>query len=218
MAHSDDLAAIGAALGCAPDAAAALHQHGAMRDAPGGTVLAHQGDAITHNWLILDGAVRCEVISPDGRASVVATHPPGDMIGAFGRRSTDMLTSLVTYGSTQLLAVSVTMIERLGGADGDFAMAIARSYATQSHVMVDRLAVRISLTAVGRIYARLLDMADGDGAITPAPVIAALAVSVQTTRETASRAISGLERRGIISRTGSRMVINSPRMLEELVV
>jgi CRP-like cAMP-binding protein len=49
-------------------------------------------------------------------------------------------------------------------------------------------------------------------------VIAALALSAQTTRETGSRAINALERRGIIRRDDERLEILSRGLLEELVV
>ena len=84
--------------------------------------------------------------------------------------------------------------------------------------MTQRLASRISLTAAGRIYARLLELAGPDHVIAPPPVVSALAVSVQTTRETTSRTISALERRGIIHRDERRLVIQSPRMLEDMII
>ena len=214
----DDIAAIASALECSLRAAQSLYAMGQPRIAPHAVTLVHQGDEADSNWLILDGNVRCEVLSPEGRNTVVATHPPGDLIGHFGRRPRAMSASLTTHGITRLLTVGTSQIERLGLADSDFALAVARSYARQSGTLLDRLAARISLTAVGRIHARLLEMAGPDHVIEPAPIVAALAVSVQTTRETASRAISNLERRGIIRREAGRLVIQSPRMLEELVV
>lgn len=215
---SDDIAAIASALGCSPRAAQSLHGIGQTRVTPSATVLVHQGDVADGNWLILDGNVRCEVLSPEGRSNVVATHPPGDMIGVFGRRPETMSASLTTHGSTRLLAIGNPAIERLGIDDSEFALAVARSYARQSGTLLDRLAARISLTAAGRIHQRLLDLAGPDYVIAPGPIVAALAVSVQTTRETASRAISNLERRGIIRREPGRLIIQSPRMLEDLVI
>lgn len=215
---SDDIAAIASALGCTERAAHALFTIGQTRIIASPTTLVLQGDEADGNWLILDGNVRCEVLSPEGRSTVVATHPPGDLIGNFGRNPKTMSASLTTHGSTRLLAVATPQIEQLSHQDSDFALAIARSYARQSGTLLDRLAARISLTAVGRIYARLLELAGPDHVIAPAPVVAALAVSVQTTRETASRAISNLERRGIIRRDQGQIVIQSPRMLEELVI
>jgi predicted transcriptional regulator len=64
----------------------------------------------------------------------------------------------------------------------------------------------------------LLRLADDDNCICPAPTVTALAMSVNTTRETASRTITALERRGIIRREGQILTIQAPRMLEEMVI
>ena len=129
-----------------------------------------------------------------------------------------MAGALVTHGKARLLSIGTEAIERLALRTPDYALAIARTYARQAGQMTQRLASRISLTAAGRIYARLLELAGPDHIIAPPPVVSALAVSVQTTRETTSRTISALERRGIIVRDERRLVIQSPRMLEDMII
>jgi len=79
------------------------------------------------------------------------------------------------------------------------------------------MAARIGLSATGRCYRALLQRANDEGWIRPAPVLAALAVGVNTTRETASRALAGLVRRGIVERNDSGLRIVSRRMLEEMI-
>ncbi len=84
-----------------------------------------------------------------------------------------------------------------------------------------RMVERTTLSATGRIHAELLRLArdSTDGrSIRPAPVLAALAVRVLSTRETVSRAINALERRGIIRRDPDRLTIVAPHRLEEMVV
>lgn len=218
MDDDDDIAAIAAALGCDAGAAGALLSYCRMADGASAVPLVHQGEPAPLSWLILDGVVRCEVLSSEGRMTVAATHPPGDIVGAFGMADVPVAGSLVTHGRTKLLVIGDGVIERLGAERPDFALAIARTYARQASQITQRLALRISLTAAGRICARLLELAGADNIITPPPVVSALAISVQTTRETTSRTISSLERRGIIARDEERLVIQSPRMLEDLIV
>lgn len=218
MNACDDIAAIAAALCCSTESAAALLHAGRLRQATAATILVHQGDKADATWLILDGAVRSEVISPEGRVMVLATHPPGDLIGAFGQEDHTVAGSLTVNGTARLLVIQPGTMEKLSATDSGFALAVAHSYARQGAQLLQRLAARISLTAPGRIHARLLELGGADHVIDPAPVVAALAVSVQTTRETASRTISTLERRGIIERTDGRLIIHSPRMLEEMIV
>jgi CRP/FNR family transcriptional regulator, cyclic AMP receptor protein len=93
-------------------------------------------------------------------------------------------------------------------------------------VMVDRLQQtasrmyeHVALSAVGRVHAELLRQARQapDLTIRPAPILSDLALRVSTTRETASRAVNALERRGIIQRGGDALVVIAPHRLEELI-
>ena len=85
-------------------------------------------------------------------------------------------------------------------------------------MLLDRMAARIGLSATGRCYQALLSKSDDDGWIRPPPVLSALAIGVNTTRETASRALAHLIRRGIAERHDDGLRIVSRRMLEELVI
>jgi CRP/FNR family cyclic AMP-dependent transcriptional regulator len=79
---------------------------------------------------------------------------------------------------------------------------------------------RSALSAVGRVYAELLRDAKRapDLTISPAPVLSELALRVSTTRETASRAVNALERRGIIRRDATSLTIVAPQRLESLII
>jgi CRP-like cAMP-binding protein len=82
---------------------------------------------------------------------------------------------------------------------------------------LDRMAARSTLSAPGRVHAELMRLAGPDHRIVPPPKVTALALNANTSRETASRAISALERRGVISRSDRHMTIVAPRMLEDMV-
>ena len=79
---------------------------------------------------------------------------------------------------------------------------------------------RAAVSAVGRVYAELLRLARASPGlvIRPAPVLSELAVRVSTTRETASRAVSALERRGLIRRDPGSLTVVAPQRLEELII
>jgi DNA-binding MarR family transcriptional regulator len=49
------------------------------------------------------------------------------------------------------------------------------------------------------------------------PVFAEMALALQTTRETVSRTINGLEKRGIVKRADNALAIVAPHRLEELI-
>jgi CRP-like cAMP-binding protein len=77
---------------------------------------------------------------------------------------------------------------------------------------------RAALTAPGRVAAELLRLGGADGTIRPAPVVAELAVRVGTTRETASRTLSALERRGLVLREDDGLTIVAPGRLRDEIL
>jgi CRP-like cAMP-binding protein len=83
-----------------------------------------------------------------------------------------------------------------------------------------RMYEHAALSAVGRVHAELLRQAreSEDLTIRPSPILSDIALRVSTTRETASRAVNALERRGIIRRNGEALVIVAPHRLEELIL
>ena len=82
------------------------------------------------------------------------------------------------------------------------------------------VSARLTLSANGRVHAELLRLARAqDGRwIRPLPVLSDLALRVQTARETVSRAVSALERRGIVQRHEDGLEIVAPARLEALIV
>jgi CRP/FNR family transcriptional regulator, cyclic AMP receptor protein len=76
-----------------------------------------------------------------------------------------------------------------------------------------------TLSAPGRIHAELLRQARAGEAMTirRMPILSTFALHVQTSRETVSRTISALEKRGIIKRDADTLTVVAPHRLEELI-
>ena len=93
--------------------------------------------------------------------------------------------------------------------------ALARRLAALRQRMLDNTL----LSATGRICAELKRLAEAsdDGVIRPLPVFAELAQRVQSTRETVSRTVSRLERRGVVQRTDGGLAVVAMHRLEELI-
>jgi len=179
--------------------------------------IACQGELLSSMWLVIDGRIKIESNSASGRSSQLALCGPGDWVGQYARSAIG-LTNLVATEASTLLAFASGDLPALAARHPELGVTLAASFARQLENLTARLDARSTLTARGRICAELLLRA-GDGvAITPPPVVAELAHVAQTTRETASRAIAELERRGIVSRTALMLSINSPRLLSDLVI
>lgn len=209
--------ALMAFLNCPPNVAAALNTAMAEHDFTHKDMLVHQGDHNGQIWLILDGKAQIQVIGYEGQITLLATHGPGEIIGAFPEAAESGM-DIKVYGHLTALQISADALHNLLAQYPALGVGLSRILGNQYNVLIDRLAAHITLTAKGRVYRELLKLLADNDYITPPPVIAALALTAQTTRETASRAINALERRGIINRNKDMLHIISRPLLEDLII
>ncbi len=165
----------------------------------------------------MDGDVQLQIIGTDGQTTLLSAHGPGEIFGAFPAEMVNRSDAIVR-GKLTVLEIANADLMALLDKHAALGSGMARIVAKQFNAALDRMAARVTLSAMGRVYAELLRLCDDSDRVSPQPVIAALALSAQTTRETGSRAINGLERRGIISRDEDGLKILSRRMLEDMVV
>jgi len=213
----DDRAAIRACFNCSAKAADRLTAEMAVRSVPHRGTVALAGDEATQLLFVVEGAVCAELFGIDGQQAQLARHGPGEVFGAYPAE-TVYRANMTAVGQTRLLSIPTRKLRVLAAEDGEIANGIAELLARQLDLVLDRMAARIGLSATGRFYRALLMLADDEGMIRPAPVVAAMALSVHTTRETGSRALAALLRRGIAERLPDGLRIVSRRMLEDLVV
>jgi CRP-like cAMP-binding protein len=180
-------------------------------------ILARQGEASHHCWLIVDGCVAVQTFGIDGQRQQLARHGPGEFFGAYPAPTTHRAEMEVLVES-RLLRAEAQSLAALVAGDAQIGAGMAWLLARQLDRALDRMATRSTYSAAGRVYSELLALADGRDHIVPAPQVTTLALSANTTRETASRAIAVLIRRGIVSREDGQMQIHAPRMLADMVV
>ena len=217
MSGRDDIAIIASCLGFGKESAERLAALMVSRSFPHRSAIAHAGDPSVHFYLVAEGAVVAELFGYDGQQAQLTRHGPGEIFGAYPKETT-YRAGFSASGATRLLVIRTERLVELVASDREIAAGVARLLAKQLDLVLDRMAARIGLSATGRFYRALLQLADDDGMIRPPPVIAALAVGGHTTRETASRALTSLLRRGIVERQDDALRIVSRRMLEELIV
>lgn len=211
------VAAIAACFGCSEPSAQLLARVMHERHYPPRSMIARHGDSSTLLFLVIEGAVVAEIFGFDGQQAQLCRHGPGEIFGAYPDAASHRA-DVRSLAETRLLAVSSSELARLAREHGEIGSGVAALLARQLDLMLDRMAARIGLSANGRFHKALLQLADAEGQIRPVPVISALALSVHTTRETGSRALAALLRRGIVERHDDGLRIVSRRMLEELVV
>jgi CRP-like cAMP-binding protein len=209
------------ALGCAPEVADAVAAHASARDYPARAVILRYGDPWGHAWLVVAGRAQALVYGLDGQMVLVQEYRTGDLFGAVAAADAwPVEADVVAADPTRAACVPAGDFVMLVERHGSLGLLLVRSLLGQLRATSARMVDRTTLSAPGRVYAELLRLVRlGDGtSIRPAPVHAALAVRVQSTRETVSRAVSALERRGIVRREDDALVIVAPRRLEDLVV
>ncbi len=212
-------ALIGASFGCdgatARDIAVRARP---VRFAARDTVVA-VGEPGDDTWLLLTGETQALLYSVAGHAVLLHHFTPGDLFGG--------ATGMPSAEDAEVVAVLPSDIGRI--AEGDFILLMDRYRCVSTTVLraltrrlgetTQRMVASATLSAAGRVHAELLRLARmGDGTtISPAPVLAELAMVVQSTRETVSRTVNALERSGVIRRSEDALVIVAPHRLEELI-
>ena len=214
---SERIATLASFFSCSPEEAGKVDAATRLVHYRHKDILAHQGDLGSTLWIVLAGRAQLQIIGIDGQIKLLASHGPGELFGAFPNERI-VISDVVVQNRLSVLEIPTANMTRLLKEEARIGSGLSKILGRQYNAMLDRMAARITLTANGRVYAELLHEAGEDGTISPPPVISALALSAQTTRETGSRAINALERRGIIRRDDEQLEILSRSLLEELVI
>ena len=217
MTNAEHQALVAACFGCPEHEAGLIAATMVLRQYSHRAAIALRGDASTHLYLVIEGLASVDLFSVDGQYAQLAGYGPGELFGAYPEPTTHRA-NITAQGDVGALLIETRVMAALAKQHSAIALGLAHIMAKQLDLTLDRMAVRIGLSATGRCYRALLQRADDEGWIRPAPVLAALAIGVNTTRETASRALADTIRRGIIERTDDGLKIVSRRMLEDMVV
>jgi CRP-like cAMP-binding protein len=209
------------AFACSNAVAAEVVQRGHLRRFAHRAVILRQGDWLTIAYLLVTGRAQALLYSAEGQLILLHDFHPGDLFGAVGeadpvRQEADV----VALEEVETFALQAAELAYLAEQHGAIGLALSRMLSARLRQTTARMYERAALSAVARVYAELLREARRapDLRISPAPVLSELALRVSTTRETASRAVNALERRGIIHRDTVSLTIVAPRALEELIV
>lgn len=217
MGQGEHLALIAACFRCAEHEASLILSATRYRQFGHRAPVALRGDASAHLFLVVDGMASADLFSVDGQHAQLAGYGPGELFGAYPEPTTHRA-DVTAQGGLSALMIETSVIAALAREHAGISQGVAYLMARQLDMVLDRMAARIGLTATGRFYRALLSRADDEGWIRPLPVLSAMAIGVNTTRETASRALAHLVRRGIVQRHNNGLRIVSRRMLADLIV
>jgi CRP/FNR family transcriptional regulator, cyclic AMP receptor protein len=206
---------------CSADISDSIARRAIERLYPLKAVILSQGDEAGATFLLVTGRAHALTYGVEGQMVLLYELLPGDFFGAIAetepaREEADVVAVEDVRAAVFRMLDFLALLE----AYGCVGLAVSRMLLKQLRATAARMVERSTLSAVGRVHAELLRLARlGDGrTLRPMPVLAALAVRVHSTRETVSRTIHALERRGIVRREADALVIVAPGRLEDMIV
>lgn len=191
-----------------------------FHDYPARATIVRGGCVSPHVHIIIIGHARSIALGIDGRMVMVQEFRSGDIFGE-GSALTGAITpdDIVAVSAVHAGAVSggtfIGLIENYTCV----ALSVSRRLTERLGATTRRMVEGATLSANGRIYAELLRQARSGDAMTisPIPVHSEFALRVHSSRETVSRAINAIEKRGIIRRNADGLIVVAPHRLEELI-
>ncbi len=206
---------------CSLELAGNILLRGRLRNFDGRATIVRRGDRISTLYVIVTGRAHAIVYSLDGQVVLLHEYRSGDVFGVVSppySAAHDADVVAIEAVSSFLLEGSVLAL--LAEQHGCIGLALLKVMVGRLRQTATRMYEQVALSAVGRVHAELLRAAqqNADLAIRPSPILSDLALRVSTTRETASRAVNALERRGIIRRDAGALVVVAPHRLEELIL
>lgn len=207
--------------GCSEEIAGYIFVRGAVRAYPPHATIVHEGEKAAAAYLLTQGRAHALLYSVEGQIVLLCEYRPGDLFGALGELDpAPEEAEIVAVEAARSFILQSRDLVALAETYGPIGLALSRLLLRQLRRATSRIYERAAVSAVGRVNAEILRMARASPGlvIRPAPVLSELAVRVSTTRETASRAVSALERRGLIRREPGSLTVVAPQRLEELII
>jgi CRP-like cAMP-binding protein len=211
---------LGETFACNEATAVALAARARLREHRAHTVIVSGERAHDHVHVIVDGHARMMAFAVDGRLVAIEDYWRGDLLGeaALFEKDAPGHDIAAVIASTSAAFGHAVFLELMTNYSC-VALAVSRRLVARLSRITQRMVEGATLSANGRIHAELLRQAQAskDLTIRPSPVLSQFALQVQSTRETVSRAINALEKRGIITRDDDGLRVVAPHRIEELI-
>ncbi|MGB3721435.1 MAG: Crp/Fnr family transcriptional regulator [Pacificimonas sp.] len=186
------------------------------------SVILRQGERAADSYMIYTGRAQAVAFSASGHSTLLAEYDVGDLFGALpGETDTENEAEIVAAEDVRTLIFRALDLLALAERHAAVGLTLSKALVRRLRKTSRRMVAQVTLSAAGRVHAELLRLGNASQesmTIRPAPVMTTLAARLSTTRETVSRTVSALERRGIVRREDGALVIAAPSRLESMVV
>jgi CRP-like cAMP-binding protein len=190
---------------------------------PGQIVIGHQ-DRTTDVFIVLEGTLRVELYSLNGREISLADIGPGGLLGEFAAIDAQPRSaSVAATAACALACVAGDTFRRIVLSTPDNAQWLALRLVKLVRLQTERIFELNALAVRDRLHCELLRLSldagvTGNAAvIAPAPTHAQLAARIGTHREAVTRELQFLQKHGILAQQGRQLQVHDVAELAEIV-
>lgn len=205
------------------DAVRALEKLVEVRDVEGGAMMAVRGESADSLFVLVSGKVKVVLDSEDGREVILSIfRSPGDFFGEMSLLDdAPRSASLVAMEPSRLLLLSRGDFRRHLDASPRTAQRVLTEVARRLRRADELIGDLALLDVFARLAAKLRELAVAEGEeveggllVRARPTQAELAAMIGSTRETVSRVLSELSRRGHLEAAGKSLLVRKSFFVE----
>ncbi|MGE3692615.1 MAG: Crp/Fnr family transcriptional regulator [Novosphingobium sp.] len=189
----------------------------------GQIVMGHQ-DSGSDVFAILEGSVRVELHSLNGKDIILADLGPDELFGEFAAIDGEPRSASVTATSASLLArIPGDAFRSAVLGNPETAEWIARRLVTRIRLLTERIFELNSLAVRSRLHCELLRLcleagvSENRAEITPVPTHAELASRIGTHREAVTRELKYLKQTGVVDQKDRSLAVADVSQLTDIV-
>ena len=188
-----------------------------LRSVEAGSLMIEQGGEARSIYLVLTGALKVVWFTKNGHEIWLSELSEGSIVGEISALNDEpRSSSVVAKTDTVLVEISIENFRAAMNASIQLTQAVARALASRVRATSQQVVGLVGLPLAARVHAELqrigkVDKDDSERLIvrTP-PSVSQLAEQVHASREATSRALSTLQKRGLILREKNAMQVIVP--------
>jgi CRP-like cAMP-binding protein len=207
-----------------PGALASLERAAELRDFPEGAIVVSQEDSGESLFVLVRGRVKVVLYGESGREVILSIFKqPGDFFGEMALLDDEPRSATVIAAErSRLLVLSRAAFQEHIAAHPRTALRVLTELSRRLRRADEVIGNLALLDVYGRLAGKLRELAAADGEeredgilIRQRPTQAEIAAMIGTSRETVSRALSELARRGFLEMSGKKLLLRRAFLSEE---
>ncbi len=203
------------------DALREILSEGQLRQVPAQTHLLHAHQQPTHLLIVLRGQLQLVDVAEDGRIIRLSFIHPGDMVGLLSMiDGQPIVSNVVAAIETELVQIPLAIANRVFLSNSTITERILKALVSNIRNANNERRLLSLPNAFQRVFAQIASITQrashADNQTAPLPKQQDIAVMVNTSRETVSRALQLLIKKGILIKSGHKIQIQHPEQLRQL--